>query len=127
MSEGAIPGRYNVVVAGEFETYERQVPVEDFIEMLQEGDVPREVSVVGLGDAFDDGDLVEELAMEIDHSGDDLENTRPRPTIQFVVENEPHRHEESFDLPYGDELYPLRRVFGPQLEREDDGWLVAPF
>jgi len=127
MSEGAIAGRYNVVVTGQYETFERQVPVEDFIETLQQGQVPREVSVVGLGEAFEDGSLVDALAVEIDRSGDDLENARPRPTIQFVVENQPHRHEESFDLPHGEDLYPLRRVFGPQLEREDDGWLVAPF
>lgn len=127
MTEGAIPGRYNIVVEGEYDTFERQVPVEDFIGMLREEEIPREVSVVGLGNAFKDGDLVEELSMEMDRSGDDLENTRPRPTIQFVVGNDPHRHEDSYDLRYGDELYPLRRIFGPQLDREEEGWLVAPY
>lgn len=57
--------------------------------------------------------------MEMDHSGDDLENTRPQPTIQFVVKNEPHRHQDAYDLRYDGKLYPFGKIFNPQLVREE--------
>jgi hypothetical protein len=64
MTEVAITGRYNIVVEGECDTFERQAPVEDFIQVLQKEGIPPEVSVVGLGNAFEDGDLVEDFATE---------------------------------------------------------------
>jgi|GEM_PF-2554098 len=123
---GQIPGRYNVVEEGAHETFDHQIPVEEFVECLEEDDVPDEVSVVGLDAAFEDGDLATELAHAMDRRANDLEYQNP--TVQFVVEGSFHRRGKSYDLRYGDELYSLQDVFGPQLERKGDGdWLVAPF
>ena len=46
----------------------------------------------------------------------------------LVVDGSFHRSGKTYDLRYDDELYSLQQVFGPQLERKEDGeWLVAPF
>jgi hypothetical protein len=123
---GQIPGRYNIVVRGEYDAFDHQMPVEEFVQRLGDDDVPDEVSVVGLGDAFEDGDLADELAREMDRRANDLEYQSP--TVQFVVEGSFHRRAKTYDLRYDDELYHLQEVFGPQLERKEKGdWLVAPF
>ncbi|WP_408959420.1 hypothetical protein [Natrinema sp. 74] len=123
---GQIPGRYNLVIEGAYETFEHQIPVEEFVQQLQEDDVPDSVSVVGLADALADEDLANELAHDMDRRANDLEYQSP--TVQFVVEGSFHRSGKTYDLRYEDELHSLQQVFGPQLERKEDGkWLVAPF
>jgi len=123
---GQIPGQYNLVIEGAYETFEHQIPVTEFLQRLKEDDVPERVSVVGLADALRDDDLANELAREMDRRANDLEYQSP--TIQFVLEGSFHRSGKTYDLRYDDELHSLRRVFGPQLERKEDGeWLVAPF
>lgn len=123
---GRIPGRYNLVIEGGYEAFDHQMPVAEFIDRLKSDDVPGEVSVVGLGDAFEDGDLAEDLAREMDQRANDLEYQSP--TVQFVVNGSFHRQGKTYDLRYNDELYSLQQVFGPQLERKGQGdWLVAPF
>jgi len=123
---GRIPGRYNLITEGAYDAFDHQMPVDEFITRLTNDDVPDEVSVVGLGDAFDDGDLADELAREMDRRANDLEYQSP--TVQFVVEGSFHRRGKSYDLRYNDELYTLQDVFGPQLDRREQGeWLVAPF
>lgn len=123
---GRIPGRYNLVIEGTHEPFEHQIPVTEFLQRLEENDVPEKVSVVGLADALSDEDLANELAREMDRRANDLEYQSP--TIQFVVEGSFHRSGKSYDLRNDDELYSLQRVFGPQLERKEGGeWLVAPF
>lgn len=123
---GRIPGRYNIILRGEYETFDHQIPVEDFIEQLQDDSVPDTVSVVGLGEAFEDAELASELANAMDRRANDLEYQSP--TIQFVVDGSFHRRGKTFDLRYNDELYSLQKVFGPQIDRKDDGkWLVSPF
>ncbi|PGF14921.1 hypothetical protein CP556_01455 [Natrinema sp. CBA1119] len=123
---GQIPGRYNLVIEGAYETFEHQIPVEEFVQRLQEDDVPDSVSVVGLADALADEDLADELAREMDQRANDLEYQSP--TVQFVVEGSFHRSGKTYDLRYEGELHSLQQVFGPQLERKEDGkWLVAPF
>ena len=123
---GRIPGRYSIVVEGEYEAFDHQIPVEEFLRRLENDDVPDEVSVVGLGKAFEDSDQADELARAMDRRANDLEYQSP--TVQFVVEGSFHRRGKTYDLRYGDELYPLQEIFGPQLEREGEGgWLVAPF
>lgn len=123
---GKIPGRYNVIVEGEYEAFDHQMPVEEFVQRLEADDVPDEVSVVGLGDAFGDGDLVDELAREMDRRANDLEFQGP--TVQFVVKGSFHRSGKTYDLRYDGELHSLQRVFGPQLDRKEQGdWIVAPF
>ena len=123
---GQIPGQYNLVIEGAYETFKHQIPVQEFLQRLTEDDVPEKVSVVGLADALSDGDLANELAREMDQRANDLEYQSP--TIQFVVEGSFHRSGKAYDLRYDDELYSLQQVFGPQLERKEDGeWLLAPF
>lgn len=123
---GQIPGRYNLIVEGKYDTFDHQMPVEEFIQRLKDDDVPDMVSIVGLGGAFEDGDLVRELAREMDRRANDLEYQTP--TVQFVVEGSFHRRGKIYDLRYNDELYSLQEVFGPQLDRKEEGdWLVAPF
>jgi hypothetical protein len=123
---GQIPGQYNLVIEGAYETFEHQIPVQEFLQRLKEDDVPEKVSVVGLADTLADDDLATELAREMDRRANDLEYQSP--TIQFVVEGSFHRSGKTYDLRYDDELHSLQQVFGPQLERKEDGeWLVAPF
>jgi hypothetical protein len=123
---GQIPGQYNIVVEGEYDSFDHQIPVEEFIQRLEEDDVPDVVSVVGLGEALHDGDLADELSGEMERRAVDLEYQSP--TVQFVVEGPFHRSGTSYDLRYDGELHPLQQVFGPQLERKEEGdWLVAPF
>ncbi|CCQ37072.1 uncharacterized protein Nmlp_2922 [Natronomonas moolapensis 8.8.11] len=123
---GRIPGQYNIVVAGEYETFDHQMPIEEFLQRLTNDDVPDEVSVVGLEKLLDDEEFVNELAREMDQRADDLEYQSP--TIQIVVEGSFHRQGKTYDLRYDDELYSLQEVFGPQLERRGDGnWITSPF
>jgi hypothetical protein len=123
---GQIPGRYNIVTKEKYDTFDHQIPVQEFIERLEDDDVPDKASVVGLGEAFEDGDQATELARAIERRANDLEYQSP--TIQFVVEGSFHRRGKTYDLRYNDELYSLQEVFGPQLDRKEEGdWLVAPF
>ncbi|WP_336022447.1 hypothetical protein [Halobellus salinisoli] len=123
---GQIPGRYNLVIEGKYDTFDHQIPVEGFIRHLEDDDVPDKVSVIGLGEAFEDGELATELARAMDRRANDLEYQSP--TIQFVVEGSFHRQGKTFDLRYEDELYSLQEVFGPQLERREQGdWITSPF
>ncbi|QSG16342.1 hypothetical protein [Halapricum desulfuricans] len=125
-SPGQIPGRYNIIVKGEYETFEHQMPVEEYIQRLDNDDVPEKVSVVGLEKAFEDSDLAEKLAQTMDRRANDLEYQSP--TVQFVVEGSFHRQGKTYDLRYDGELYSLQQIFGPQIERKEEGdWLVAPF
>lgn len=125
-SPGQIPGRYNIVVEGEYETFDHQIPVEEFVQQLENDAVPDKVSVVGLGDAFENGKLADELAREMDQRANDLEYQSP--TVQFVVSGSFHRQGKVYDLRHNDELYSLRDVFGSQLERKGQSdWLVSPF
>ena len=78
---GQIPGRYNLVIEGTYETFEHQIPVTEFVQRLKDDDVPDKVSVVGLADALADEDVVNELAREMDRRANDWEYQSP--TVQF--------------------------------------------
>ena len=123
---GRIPGQYNIILDGEYDTFDHQMPVEEFLQRLKNDDVPGEVSVVGLEKAFDDEELVNELAREMDQRADDLEYQSP--TIQIVVKGSFHRQGKTYDLRYEGELHSLQEIFGPQLERREQGdWITSPF
>lgn len=123
---GQIPGRYNIIVAGEYETFDHQMPIDEFLQRLKNDDVPDEVSVVGLEKMLDDEEFINELAREMDQRADDLEYQSP--TIQIVVEGSFHRREKTYDLRYDENLYSLQEIFGPQLERREQGdWITSPF
>jgi hypothetical protein len=123
---GRIPGRYNLVIQGEYETFDHRMPVGEYLESLKTDEVPDEVSVVGLEEALEANEAIDEFAREMDQRADDLEYQTP--TIQFVLEGSFHRNGKHYDLRYSDDFYSLQRIFGPQLERKEQGdWLVAPF
>lgn len=123
---GQIPGRYNIIIKGKYDTFDHQIPVEDFIERLKDDAVPDKISVVGLEQALEEGDLANKLSRAMDQRANDLEYQGP--TIQFVVTDSFHRQGKTYDLRYEDELYSLQKVFGPQLERRDQGdWITSPF
>jgi hypothetical protein len=123
---GRIPGRYNVIIAEEYDMFDHQMPIDEFFQRLKNDDVPDEVSVVGTEEILDDEELVNDLAREMDQRADDLEYQSP--TIQFVVEGSFHRRGKTYDLRYDGELYPLQDIFGPQLERREQGdWITSPF
>lgn len=126
VAPGQIPGRYNIIIQDAYDTFERQIPVEDFIQRLKDDEVPEEASVVGLSAALGEDNTATELAKEMDRRADDLEYQNP--TVQFVVQGTFHRSGKTYDLRYEGELYPLDEVFGSQLDRKEDGeWIVAPF
>ena len=106
--------------------FDHQMPIDEFFQRLKNDDVPDEVSVVGTEEILDDEELVNDLAREMDQRADDLEYQGP--TIQFVVEGSFHRRGKTYDLRYDGELYPLQDIFGPQLERREQGdWITSPF
>ncbi len=127
VEHGKLSGEYNIVVKGEYDLFDHQVPVEEFEEMLRENDVPDELCVVGLDDVFGDNDAVNELSAVMDRRANDLENRDPLPTIQFAVEGSFQRRQRDFELQAGNDLHRLSRVFGPQIDRRSSGWLTAPF
>lgn len=124
---GKLPGRYNIIVEDEYELFDHHVPVDEYMEMLRTGTVPDEVCVVGLAPVFEEDDTVSQLSRLMDRNADSLEGRRPLPTVQFAVDGSFQRRKRDFELQSGDQLYSLGRVFGPQLNREQRGWLTAPF
>lgn len=124
---GQIPGRYNIVVAEEYDLFDFRVPVEEFREMLREGDVPDEACVVGIEEVFGDEEAIAELSRLMDQRADDLENRAELPTIQIAIEESVQRRQNDYEIRVDDELYRLSRVFGTQIDRRDSGWLTTPF
>lgn len=124
---GKLPGRYNIVAEDEFELFDHRVPVDEYLEMLHEDDVPDEVCVVGLDEVFEDDESVRELSRMMDRRANSLESRNPLPTIQFAIEGSFQRRKRDFELQSGEDLYRLSRVFGRQIERQQRGWLLAPF
>ena len=123
---GRLAGVYNLVVAEEYDLFDHRVPVETFASILEDGEVPDEVCVVGLADAYE-ADDVSELRRLMDEAADGLESRSPLPTIQFAVDGSFQRLSRDFELQTDDDLYRLSRVFGPQIKRRNVDWLTAPF
>lgn len=124
MSVDAVTGRYNIVVTDRFETFDHQVPIDHFVETLKAGDVPDEVCVLGLGEAFEN-DEERELSQAMQDRAMDL--TRANVTIQFAVKGSIQPVRNGYELVYDDSLYPLHKVFGADISEREEGWLVAKF
>jgi len=124
---GQLPGRYNIVIADEYDLFDHRVPVDEYLNMLREDNVPDELCVVGLGDAFEDSELIDELSRTMDRRADDLESRNPLPTIQFAVDGSFQRRKHDFELEADGDLHRLSQLFGSQIERQDSGWLIMPF
>lgn len=121
---GRSPDKCNIVIRSEYDTFDHQLPIEEFIKNLNEGHIPDEVSVLGLEEAFETG-LPSDLRQAIDDCANDLAHERP--TIQFAVRGSFQRVPNGFELQYEGSLYHLGRVFGPRLNKEADDWLVMSY
>ncbi|WP_135823665.1 hypothetical protein [Halorussus ruber] len=126
---GRLRGVYNIVTAGDYETVDYQIPVDEFLERLEDDDVPEEVTVVGLEDAYDDESFIDELSRAMDRKADDLENADPTPMVQFEIDADIHRGQVAFDIFHEGEIYPLHEVFGRQIKPKDQtgSWYTTPF
>lgn len=123
----AIGGMYNIV-RKDRKTADYQVPVEKFLEMLHEHEVPEEICVVGLESVLaDEEDMRQEVVATLRSESDYLNSLSPLPKIQFAVEGSFQSVGESFELERDGEFYPLETVFGSRLKRRSDGWLVSPY
>ena len=123
----AIGGMYNIVITDR-KTADYQVPVEKFIEMLSQHEIPEELCVVGVesviaGEEQARRELIDSMRNESDY----LNSLSPLPKIQFAVEGSFHSVGESFELEFDGEFYPLKPIFGSRLKRRSDGWLVSPY
>ncbi|WP_153952804.1 hypothetical protein [Halosegnis longus] len=127
-TDGQLRGVYNIVEHGTYDTFPTQLPIEAFEELLAEGDVPNQVTVVNLGEAFTDQEFINSLAKTMADHGNALATAETQPIIQFVVQGEIHRG-EPFDLFIDGEIHSLRPLFGRQMQAltDDHSWLKAPF
>lgn len=121
---GAKPGQYNVVLKEKYETFDHQIPIEEFLDQLEDGTVFDEVCVLELSKFLESSDS-KRLSRALQDRAWDLK--RKNATVQFAVEGSFQRVKGGFELKYDDELYRLDSIFGPQLRKHEDGWLVAPF
>lgn len=123
----AIGGMYNIVRADRT-TADYQVPVDTFIEMLQEHEIPEELCVVGLESILADDEEARRAMVSIMRSESDyLNGLSPLPKVQFAVEGTFQSVGETFELEHEGEFYRLESVFGSRLKRRSDGWLVSPY
>lgn len=124
-----IAGMYNLLVEEDFEIADHRVPIESFIEMLDEQDLPDEIAVSGLDDALlsDDEKLINRLTVAMREQRDWLDSRSPLPVIQFVVDGDFQNTGDSFELLADGQLYALTPVFGRNIDRREPGWLVTSF
>lgn len=129
MSEiDAVAGMYNIVDREKRATADYQLPLEEFIDQLEERSLPPEVCVVGLEDVLsEDDELRERLVSVMRFEMDYLNNQHPLPSIQFAVEGTFQSVGDSFEIQVDDEFYALKPIFGRQIKRREDGWLATPF
>jgi hypothetical protein len=124
MSADAVAGRYNVVLADDYETFDHRIPVETFVDDLEDGVRFDEVCVINLGETLADGDPVR-LSRAMQDRATDFDRTSA--TIQFSVEGSIQSVPGGFELLYEEELYNLNQVFGGDLIEREEGWLTATF
>jgi hypothetical protein len=129
MSEtDAVAGMYNIVQSGAWETADYQLPVEEFISVLTDHDMPDELCIVGLEEILtEETERRERLVSVMRAEMDYLNNQHPLPTVQFVIDGEFQSVGETFEIGIDGEFYSLEPIFGRQIKRRRDGWLVTPF
>lgn len=124
----AVAGMYNIVERGEWTTADYQLPIDEFISNLDSRELPKEVCVVGLENVLSEEDETRERLVSVMRAQMDyLNNQHPLPTIQFAVEGSFQSVGNTFEVEIDDKFYPLEPVFGRQIKRRRDGWLVTPF
>ena len=70
---GQISGRYNIIVEGAYEVFDHRMPIEEFVRRLEDDDAPEMVTVVGLDEVLEDGDLADKLARKMNWRTNDRE------------------------------------------------------
>lgn len=124
----AVAGMYNVIERGKWKTADYQLPIEEFVSSLAERDLPKEVCVVGLETVLsEDEELRERLVSVMRAEMDYLNNQHPLPTIQFALDGNFQSVGSTFEVAIGSEFHSLQIIFGRQIKRRRDGWLVTPF
>ncbi|MDS0300943.1 hypothetical protein NDI76_19535 [Halogeometricum sp. S1BR25-6] len=120
---------YNILVEEEFSIVDYRVPIETFIEMLEEGELPEELAVSGLDDALttENQELLSEMQAAMRQRRDWLDSRPSLPTVQFVVDGELQDTGESFELLVDGEFYSLKSVFGRSISEREPGWLVTSY
>lgn len=123
----AIGGMYNIVKTDR-KTADYQVPVEKFLEMIQDHEIPEELCVVGLESVLSgEKEIRREMIDTMRSESDYLNGLSTNPKIQFAVEGNFQAVGESFEVERDGEFYELEPIFGSRLKRRSDGWLVSPF
>jgi hypothetical protein len=124
----AVAGMYNIVEREKWTTADYQLPIDEFISDLDSRELPKEVCVVGLENVLSEEEETRERLVSVMRSQMDyLNNQHPLPTIQFAVEGEFQSVGNTFEVEISSEFYSLEPVFGRQIKRRRDGWLVTPF
>jgi hypothetical protein len=124
----AVAGMYNIVERGEWTTADYQLPIDEFISNLDSRELPKEVCVVGLESVLsEEKETRERLVSVMRAQMDYLNNQHPLPTIQFAVEGSFQNVGNTFEVEIDSEFHPLEPVFGRQIKRRREGWLVTPF
>ena len=124
MSVDAVRGRYNVVLVDQYETFDYQIPVDQFVRELENGKNFDEVCVINLGEMFETDEVIR-LSQAMQDRATDLDRTRA--TIQFAVAESIQPVPGGFELLYENSLYRLDKVFGADLTEREEGWLTATF
>jgi hypothetical protein len=124
----AVAGMYNIVERGEWTTADYQLPIDEFISNLDSRKLPKEVCVVGLESVLSEEDETRERLVSVMRAQMDyLNNQHPLPTIQFAVEGSFQSVGNTFEVKIDSEFHSLEPVFGRQIKRRREGWLVTPF
>lgn len=122
-----LAGMYNIMAADEYETADHHLPISDFIDRLREHDLPDAVSVVRFEEALTDDMTQDELISVMRDNLNYLNSQRPLPLIQFIVDGEFHERADTFDVEYEGEFYSLRPIFGKNIKKREENWLVSSF
>lgn len=124
-----IAGMYNLLIEEDFDIADHRIPIESFIEMLDEQDLPDEIAVSGLDDALiaDNDAIITDLTVAMRERRDWLDSRDPLPTIQFVFDGDFQNTGGSFELLVDGQFYSLTPVFGRNIRRQEPGWLVTSY
>lgn len=125
MTPDTVANKYNLLRSDQYALFDHRVPVDRFVELLGNRDVPETVCVTGLGETLAEGDPTEvSQALQV---GTPYLEREPQPTIQFAVDGKFHSIPNGFELMYDEDFHNLNQLFGPTLKRKQSGWLVADF
>lgn len=124
MDEGAVPSSINLVEKGEYELFDHQLPLDKFIDKLRNGDDLDNVCIKGLDEALQNGEI-EDLRRVLQNKSNKL--SQKGTTLQFVSEGSFQSVVSGFELKLGSDFFRLDTIFGPKMERKEEGWIVIQY